>query len=235
LFGEKYGDSVRCVVIGDKTEPESIELCGGTHCRATGEIGQFLIVSESSVGSGLRRIEGLTGLSARHLSKKRQEILSEAAEILKTSEQEIVSKIQKNIEEKKKLERELAKARNAAVCGSVSQNEGIIEVAGTKLLAKKLEAASPDELRNLVDVFKGKIKSGIVALGAVINEKPLVFISVTDDLKSKYDACLLARETAKIIGGGGGGRKEFAQVGGKDPAKLDEALKSLAAIIASKP
>jgi alanyl-tRNA synthetase len=107
-------------------------------------------------------------------------------------------------------------------------------VAGVKILAKKLDVSSPDELRNLVDVFKGKIKSGIVALGAVINEKPLVFISVTDDLKSKYDACLLAKETAKIIGGGGGGRKDFAQVGGKDPARLDEALKSLASIVAQK-
>ncbi|OGS33628.1 MAG: alanine--tRNA ligase [Elusimicrobia bacterium RIFOXYC2_FULL_34_12] len=230
LFGEKYGEKVRCVITGDEKSPESIELCGGTHCKSTGEIGQFIIISEGSIGSGLRRIEALTGLSAYKFAKTQRETISEIAETLKASESEIVIKIQKLIEDKKRLEKEVIKAKTSQI-SEKDLLKGIKEINGMQLLSIKVDASSVDELRTLIDNLRNKIKSGIVVVGSVINEKPTVIVSVTNDLTQKYDARVIIKEISKIIGGGGGGKIDMAQAGGKDISKLDEALESIEKII----
>lgn len=234
LFGEKYGEKVRCVITGGDEalkNPESVELCGGTHCKSTGEIGQFIILSEGSIGSGLRRIEAITGIEAYNFMRKQRETIDEIAEILKSSRTEIVSKLQKLADDKKKLEKGILKTPK------IQENDllkNLKELNGIKLLAVKTETSSIDELRSTSDNLKNKIKSGIVVLGAVIYEKPTLIVSITKDLADKFDARIIVKEISKIIGGGGGGKIDLAQAGGKDSSKLDEALSSVEKIIKQK-
>ncbi|MFH0947421.1 MAG: alanine--tRNA ligase [Elusimicrobiota bacterium] len=226
LFGEKYSEKVRCVITGGEEDPESVELCGGTHCKATGEIGQFIILSESSIGSGLRRVEAITGINSYNFVKNQRETIGEIAEMLKSSHAEIPAKLQKLLEEKKHLEKEITKSKMAP-----TKDNDLLKhtknVNGVKLLSIKTDVSSIEELRNFSDDLKNKIKSGIVVTGAVINEKPTIIISITKDLTDKFDARTIVKEISKIIGGGGGGRIELAQVGGRDVSKLDEALSSV--------
>jgi len=226
LFGEKYGEKVRCVIIGGEKKPESIELCGGTHCRATGEIGQFIILSETSVGSGMRRIEGCTGIHAYHFLKKQQDIINNVAELLKSSESDIISRLTKNLEEKKKLEKETHKAKGPGI-SKESLMKDISEVNGIKIIARKIDTQSLEEMRGISDMLKNGIGSGVVAIGSIIGEKPVILISVTKDLVKKINAGTMARELSAIMGGGGGGRPDFAQAGGKNTEKLDEAINSV--------
>ncbi|MBN1384218.1 MAG: alanine--tRNA ligase [Elusimicrobia bacterium] len=230
LFGEKYGDKVRCIIINNEKNPESIELCGGTHCNSTGEIGQFIILSESSIGSGLRRIEGVTGINAYNFMKKQRETIDEIAEILKTSKPEIISKLQKLVEDKKKLEKGLTKSKTSRI-PEADLLEKVKTVNGIKLLSVKVEVSSIAELRAVSDNFKNNIKSGIIVIGSVINEKPSIIASVTKDLTEKFDARVIIKEISKKINGSGGGRADMAQAGGKDISKLDEALKSVEKIV----
>ncbi|MBI5574248.1 MAG: alanine--tRNA ligase [Elusimicrobia bacterium] len=228
LFGEKYGEKVRCVITGDGNNPESVELCGGTHCKSTGEIGQFIILSEGSIGSGLRRIEAITGMEAYNFMKNQRETIDDIAEILKSSRAEVVPKLQKLANDKKKLEKGISKTPK------IQENDllkNLMEINGIKLLAVKTETTSIDELRSTSDNLKNKIKSGIVVLGSVIDEKPTIIVSITKDLTIKFDARIIVKEISKIIGGGGGGKIDLAQAGGKDISKLDEALSSVEKII----
>ncbi|MDD5687632.1 MAG: alanine--tRNA ligase [Elusimicrobia bacterium] len=226
LFGEKYGEKVRCVIIGDEQKPESVELCGGTHCKYTGEIGQFIIVSESSIGSGLRRIEGITGIHSYNMMSNQRDTIMEISELLKSSQNEVISKLQKLINEKKSLEKDVLKSKM-----SKTSDEDLLKniktIKGIKLLTVKVDASSIEELRNITDNLKNKIKSGIIVTGSVINEKPSIITSITNDLTEKYDARSIIKEISKIVGGGGGGRVDMAQAGGKDISKLDEALLSV--------
>jgi len=240
LFGEKYGDEVRVVAMGrdegdspaDKSF--SIELCGGTHVARTGDIGLIAIISESAVSAGVRRIEALTGDSARSYLRERDRELREAADLLKTSPDETLARIQSLVEERRKLSRELAEARKKLALGAgagESADDGAVrEVGGVKLLGRTVEDIPAKELRGLVDAGKRQIGSGIVAIvGKGEDGKAGIVVGVTDDLTGDYDAVELVRAGAEALGGkGGGGRRDMAQAGGPDGARAQAALDAIA-------
>jgi alanyl-tRNA synthetase len=222
LFGEKYGDVVRVVKVGDY----SLELCGGCHVPNTSVIGLFKIVSESGIGAGTRRIEAVTGESAYRLLNEQVGLLKVAAERIKTSPREIVSRIDGLMAEIKQLQREneslAAKLGNIEAGNLVTQAK---EIDGVKVLSAKVQAADMNNLRNMADDLKQKLGSGIILLGSVHEGKVNLIAAVTKDLIDKgYHAGKLVKEAASRCGGGGGGRPDMAQAGGKDPEKLDSAL-----------
>jgi alanyl-tRNA synthetase len=244
LFGEKYGEEVRVVSMGkgDKSKRAghaySIELCGGTHVRRTGDIGLLKIVSESAVASGVRRVEALTGEAARSYLATQDDRVREAAELLKVSPDEVITRLAAIIDERRKLERQLADAkRELALGGSASGDGGASaerEVAGVNLLARIVQGVAPKDLRGLIDDAKRQLGSGVAAIVGVSEEgKAGLVVGVTDDLTATYDAVELARIGAEALGGkGGGGRPDLAQAGGPDGAKADQALEAIAARIA---
>ncbi|MDF2903562.1 MAG: alaS, partial [Bacillus sp. (in: firmicutes)] len=222
LFGEKYGDIVRVVQVGDF----SLELCGGCHVPNTSVIGLFKIVSESGIGAGTRRIEAVTGESAYKLLNDQIGILKEVAAKLKSNPKEVVNRIETLLGEIKQLQREneslSAKLGNIEAGGLVSK---IKEIDGIKVLSAKVQASDMNNLRNMADDLKQKIGSGIVLLGSVNDDKVNLIAGVTNDLIEKgYHAGKLIKEVASRCGGGGGGRPDMAQAGGKDPNKLESAL-----------
>jgi alanyl-tRNA synthetase len=230
LFGEKYGDVVRMISVGDSF---SRELCGGTHLRATGEIGLFLIASESSIGAGLRRIEALTGRGAEAHVRRHLGLLDDVARRLQAPPAEILAKLdvlqadlsvaQKEIE---RLQREAAKAQIGALLQQVQ------EVRGVRLLAARVNASSNDALREMTDWLRDRMQSGVIVLGAVINDRPAIVAAVTPDLTAQgFHAGNLVRKVAALVGGSGGGRPDLAQAGGKDPGKLDEAISSVPGLL----
>jgi alanyl-tRNA synthetase len=243
LFGEKYGDEVRVVSMGvsDKSaragHAYSIELCGGTHVRRTGDIGLLKIVSESAVASGVRRIEALTGEAGRRYLATQDERVREAAELLKVSPDEMITRLAGIIDERRKLGRQLADAkRELALTGGGARAAGegaasaVRELAGVKLLARVVHGVAPKDLRGLVDEAKKQLGSGVVAVVGVSEEgKAALVVGVTRDLTQAYDAVELARIGAEALGGkGGGGRPDLAQAGGPDAARADEALEAIA-------
>ncbi len=241
LFGEKYGDEVRVVSMGvsDKSAKSgraySIELCGGTHVRRTGDIGLLKIVSESAVASGVRRIEALTGEAARNYLAAQDERVREAAELLKVSPDEVVTRLAAIIDERRKLERQLADAKRELALGGGMRTGGegagsVRELGGVKLLARVVHGVAPKDLRGLVDEAKKQLGSGVVAVVGVSEEgKAALVIGVTGDLTQAHDAVELARIGAEALGGkGGGGRPDLAQAGGPDGARADQALEAIA-------
>ncbi|MCJ7527423.1 MAG: DHHA1 domain-containing protein, partial [Methyloceanibacter sp.] len=245
LFGEKYGDEVRVVSMGVDDSSEraghaySIELCGGTHVRRTGDIGLLKIVGESAVASGVRRIEALTAEAARAYLATQDERVREAAELLKVTPDEMIQRLAGIIDERRKLERQLADAkRELALGGGVGgAAESLIrELGGVKLLARVVHGVAPKDLRGLVDDAKRQLGSGIAAIVGVSEEgKAALVVGVTADLTSTYDAVELARIGAEAVGGkGGGGRPDLAQAGGPDGAHADQALEAIAAKIAGE-
>jgi len=223
LFGEKYDDEVRVVQIGDY----SLELCGGTHVEATSEIGIFKIISEGGIGSGLRRIEAITGPEALNYLNNMELLTKEMAKALKTDSEHIVAKIEQLVIENKDKTREIDKL-SAKLASYQSQNllDNIIDIEGIKLLAVKVDARDIDALRNMGDTFRNKLQSGVVVLGAPIEDKVGFVVMATKDVIDRgVHAGNIIREVAKIAGGGGGGRPDMAQAGGKDPSKIEDALK----------
>lgn len=222
LFGEKYGEIVRVVSMGDY----SLELCGGCHVPDTATIGIFKIVSESGIGAGTRRIEAVTGEAAYHLMNEQIHRLNQAAEILKTNPKDILTRIENVQTEIKELQREnesLSAKLSNIEAGNLSESAN--EIDGIKVIASKVGAQDANNLRNMVDELKEKLGSGIVVLGTVQDDKVNIIAGVTKDLVEKgYHAGKLVKEVAVRCGGGGGGRPDLAQAGGKDPAKLDSAL-----------
>ncbi|MGH6890515.1 MAG: alanine--tRNA ligase [Rhizomicrobium sp.] len=233
LFGEKYGDEVRVLTMGDAdTKPYSVELCGGTHVRMLGDIGLFTILSESAVAAGVRRIEALTSEGARRYLSRQAEIAREAAAALKTSPAELPLRVAQLAEERKRIERELADARRAlALAGpsrAESTNDGR-EIAGVKTMLRVLEGVGAKDLKSLADDAKAKLGSGVVALVAVADGRASLVVGVTDDLKSRIDAVDLVKRGAEMLGGkGGGGRADLAQAGGPDGSKAQVALDVIA-------
>jgi len=231
LFGEKYGDEVRMVQVGDP--PFSTELCGGTHVHSTGEIGLLHIVSEESVGSGLRRIEAMTGRAAERLVEERLSALDTLAAQLQTMPEGVEAKVSSMADEldrerKRALSMERESARKAA--GSLLSEAR--DVNGIKVISTKVAATSADAMREMGDRLKEELKSGVVVLGAVIDGKPSVLAMVTPDLVAKgFNAGQVVKELAKVMGGGGGGRAELGQGSGKDGSKLEEALSHVAALV----
>jgi alanyl-tRNA synthetase len=235
LFGEKYGDKVRVVKIGDF----STELCGGTHTAATGEIGTIKLLGEGSVSSGVRRVEAVTGLGA--LKEFRRDfavaqLANQLAPSIELSPTEALrQKIASNDEELKKLRRELDEARMKSAASSVSSAaDQAIEVKGIKVLAQKVGALDRGQLRTLVDNLRNKLGSGVVVLGSVQEDgKVAIITGVTKDLTGKLSAGKIIGPVAKHVGGSGGGRPDMAEAGGKDADKLDEALASVPEVVAS--
>ncbi len=234
LFGEKYGDEVRVLTMGDDTDdvkPYSVELCGGTHVRRLGDIGLFTILSESAVASGVRRIEALTSEGARLYLAGQAELAREAAGTLKTSPAELPARVAQLFEERRKLERELNDAKRAlALAGPARTDEGddAKEINGVKAVLRTVEGVSAKDLKGLADDAKAKIGSGVVAFVAVADGKASLVVGVTDDLKAKINAVDLVKIGAEQLGGkGGGGRPDMAQAGGPDGDKAGDALAAI--------
>ncbi|WP_374721738.1 alanine--tRNA ligase [Peribacillus tepidiphilus] len=222
LFGEKYGEIVRVVQVGNY----SIELCGGCHVSNTSEIGLFKIVSESGIGAGTRRIEAVTGAAAYKLLTDQIAILKDAAEKIKANPKDLPVRIDGLLGEMKELQREneSLKAKLGNIEAGNLVNE-VKEMNGVKLLAAKVQATDMNNLRNMVDDLKKKLGSAVIVLGSVQGEKVNLIAGVTEDLIAKgYHAGKLIKEVATRCGGGGGGRPDMAQAGGKNPAQLDSAL-----------
>ena len=222
LFGEKYGDIVRVVKVGDF----SLELCGGCHVPNTSVIGLFKIVSESGIGAGIRRIEAVTGEGAYSLMNNQINILKEAAAKLKTNPKEVPARIEILQNEMKQLQREnesLATKLGNIEAGSLVSK--VKDINGVPVLAAKVQGTDMNNLRNMADDLKQKLESGIVVLGSPVEGKVNLIAAVTKDLMEKgFHAGKLIKEVAARCGGGGGGRPDMAQAGGKDPEKLDAAL-----------
>ncbi|MCJ8189793.1 alanine--tRNA ligase [Sphingomicrobium aestuariivivum] len=237
LFGEKYGDEVRVLSMGRKTDRHySVELCGGTHVRATGDIQLFKIISESAVSSGVRRIEALTGEAARQWLLDRDAKLRSAAASLKAAPDEVPARIAALVENARKLEKELAEAKKALAMGSgaAGGDAGPEDVGGVKFLGKSVEGLEPKELRPTIDEMKGQLGSGVAALVAVNDGRASVAVGVTDDLKGDISAVDMVRAAVEKLGGkGGGGRPDMAQGGGPDGDKADEALAAVKETLAS--
>jgi alanyl-tRNA synthetase len=244
LFGEKYGDEVRVVSMGGQDEEElkefSTELCGGTHVRRTGDIGFLKVVSEGAVGAGLRRIEAVTGASAEKYVAEQQKIVAEAAAALKAVPQEVSARIVSLLEERKKLERELADARRAAAVGNLggggsAGGSETRNVNGVKLAARLLPDVPAKELKSMADALKKQLGSGVVALIATADGKASVVVGVTDDLTQKISAVDLVKAGSIAMGGqGGGGRPDMAQAGGPNAANASDAIAAIEAAIADR-
>jgi alanyl-tRNA synthetase len=228
LFGEKYGEKVRVVMISDF----SMELCGGTHSSRTGDIGLFKIVSESGVAAGVRRIEALTGEGAYQFIKGEEKELWEIASYLKAVPGELSSKIERFLERQKELERELSSFHDRLSSQELSNLLPLVrEIKGVKILAAKVDGNDIKRMREFVDQLKGKIGSGIILLGGQSQNKVSLLMGVTSDLTRRFNASELIKKIALHIGGTGGGRPDFAQAGGTDSKKLDEALKAIEDLI----
>ena len=224
LFEEKYGDTVRVVSQGDFSQ----ELCGGTHTRATGDIGLFRILSEGGIASGVRRIEAVTGLAALETVHADQAAMEKVADLLKSNKDDVVDRIETFVAEKKAVEKELAALKAKIASKSVDDiDDNIKEINGVKVLAKRVEIENPSQLRDLADKFKTRLGSGVLLLGAESNGKALLISMVTDDLTKTFKAGNIVKTAAGIVGGGGGGRPNMAQAGGTKPEFLDKALESV--------
>ena len=236
LFGEKYGEEVRVLSMGRATDKHySVELCGGTHVRALGDIGVFRIVSESAVSSGVRRIEALTGEGARQWFVAREEALKHTASILRTTPEDVEARVSALMEERKKLERELAEARKAlALGGGAAKAENADEeVGGVKFSGQVLDGLDPKELRGLLDQAKQRLGSGVAVIVAVNEGKASIAAAVTEDLAGKVSAVDLVRAGVEALGGkGGGGRPDMAQGGGPDGANAADAIAAAKAVLA---
>lgn len=223
IFEEKYGDRVRVVRFGEV----STELCGGTHAQTTGEIGFCKIVSESGIAAGVRRIEAMTGAGAVAHVRAQERVLSEAAGLLKVSQHEIVSRIDKLLKERRGAQKEIETLRRSGGAGVRDLSTQAKEIAGISVLATRAPGADAKALRDLVDEYRQRIKTGIVLLATESDGKVAIALGVTPDLKGRYHAGDLIREIAEIVGGKGGGRPDFAQAGGSDASKIDAAIEKL--------
>jgi alanyl-tRNA synthetase len=242
LFGEKYGDEVRVLAMGRagrEGRNYSVELCGGTHVRATGDIGIFRIVSESAVSSGVRRIEAMTGEGARQWLVAREEALKFAASVIRATPEEVPVRLAALLDERKRLEKELAEAKKALALGGGGSGGAATAdeiVAGVTFSGQVLEGLDPKELRPLLDAAKQRMGSGVAAVIAVNDGKASIAAAVTDDLTARFSAVDLVRAGVEALGGkGGGGRPDMAQGGGPDGSKAAEALAAVKALLAAKP
>jgi len=229
LFGEKYGDRVRVIKIGDF----STELCGGTHLGRTGEIGLLKVTAEGAVASGVRRVEAVAGPAALESVARNQAALREAADLLKSGPLEVPARIQKLLEEQRALEKQLAALESKQ---ARSKAEDLVKAArqvnGVAVLAGRIDGLDADALRAVADTLRDRLGSGVVCVGSVLDGKVNLVAAVTKDLTSRFQAGRLIQEVAKAVGGGGGGRPDIAQAGGKDPARLDAALELVYAYVA---
>jgi alanyl-tRNA synthetase len=240
LFGEKYGDEVRVVAMGRNPSASdggntlgwSVELCGGTHASRTGDIGLVTVVSEAGVAAGVRRIEAMTGEAARQYLGGHSRKLQDLASLLRAPVDEIDGRISHLVDERRRLERELAEARKKlAMGGGASKGaDGVRTVGETRLLARAVSGIEVKDLKSLADEGKRQVGSGVVAIVGVTAEgKAGIVVAVTADLTSRFNEVELVRKGAEALGGkGGGGRPDMAQAGGPDGARADAALAAIA-------
>ncbi len=228
LFGEKYGDRVRVVKVGEV----SSELCGGTHVRASGDIGFFKMVTETGIAAGVRRIEALTGSGALRYTQSLEEEQRKIVHLVKAEGSDPVEKLERLLQRQKELQREVESLQGKlAATRSADLLAGVQEVAGVKLLACRVESADPKGLRELSDTLKERLGSGIIVLGAAQGDKAALLVAVTSDLTSRFQAGAIIKQLAPLIGGSGGGKPELAQAGGSQPEQLDHALQEVYAIL----
>jgi len=235
LFGEKYGDEVRVVSMGDEDGKNySTELCGGTHVKRTGDIGLFKVVNEGAVAAGVRRIEALTGSAAVSYLAEQEDRLNETAALLKSTPAKVPGRVEALLDERKKMEKEIADLRKKlATGGGNGAANDVKDVNGVKYMGKVLEGIPGKELKSMVDEMKNQIGSGICAAIAVNDGKASLVVGVTDDLKDSHNAVDLVRAGSQAVGGkGGGGRPDMAQAGGPDGSKAEEALAAIETAIA---
>ncbi|HSG25149.1 MAG TPA: alanine--tRNA ligase [Anaerolineales bacterium] len=230
LFGEKYGDIVRTIQIGGE-QPFSYELCGGTHVGSTGEIGTFLITSEGSVASGIRRIEAVTGSRAYQIVQQRFKEIDQLADLFKTPPDQMVEKAESMLTSLANAQKEIASLRREMAGESfMDQMENARDIKGVRVLTGILPEADRNTLREMTDRFRQKFTTGVAVLAAVIDEKPALIAAITDDLVDKgLKAGDLIQVVSEVVGGSGGGRPNLAQAGGRDASKLEEALEKVPA------
>ncbi|MBV1691784.1 alanine--tRNA ligase [Novosphingobium sp. G106] len=239
LFGEKYGDEVRVLSMGrtnwqDSGHNYSVELCGGTHVAATGDIGVFRVISESAVSSGVRRIEALTGEGARKWLVGREDALKGTASLLRTTPEDVEARVAALLDERRKMERELAEAKKALALGGggAKAEAADEEVGGVKFSGQVIDGLDAKELRGLLDQEKQRMGSGVAAIVVVNEGKASIAAAVTEDLTGKVSAVDLVRAGVEALGGkGGGGRPDMAQGGGPDGAKAAEAIAAVKAVL----
>ena len=240
LFGEKYGDEVRVITMGNPAAVDlgqavqvfSLELCGGTHVERTGDIGAFIITSESGVAAGVRRVEALTGAAASEWLASTGKILAAVSGLVRASREQVADKVQSLIEKNRQLERELdqLKVKMAASQGTdlISQAQ---DINGIKVLISRLEGVEPKSLRDAMDQLRNKLGSGVVMLAVTEGEKASIVAGVTQDLTSRVKAGDLIRHTASSMSGKGGGRPDMARGGGTDTKALPAAIESVHGIV----
>jgi alanyl-tRNA synthetase len=235
LFGEKYGDIVRTVSIGEEPGPDaySFELCGGLHVNETNDIGLFKFVSESAVAAGVRRVEAVTGRAAQELLSRRLTLLEDLVHLLNAPEDEAHNRLEMLLSENKSQQKQIAALQKKLARSQFSDLlRQVQQVNGINLLATQVDVGSIDNLREMSDWFQDRIGSGIAVLATISSGKPVFIVRVTDDLvKRGVKAGDIVREVARIVGGGGGGRPNLAQAGGRDPEKLPEALASVPGLV----
>ena len=238
LFGEKYGDEVRVVTMGGGADHFSVELCGGTHVHRTGDIGFFHIVAESAVASGVRRIEALAGATADAYAVNREELLVRTAQELKTTAEDVPSRVAGLLDERKKLEREISDLRRKLATGGGGANSTMAgggeftDIAGLKYAPRVLEGIPARELKAMADEIKRQIGSGVTAIVSVDDGKASIVVGVTQDVMDRISAVDLVRIGSAALGGkGGGGRPDMAQAGGPDGAAAQAALDAIGAAI----
>jgi alanyl-tRNA synthetase len=232
LFGEKYGERVRVVTV----EGFTAELCGGTHLRSTGQIGMFLITAESSVGSGLRRIEAVTGRGAERYIRERLVALEGVAEVLSARQGEELSRAQAVAQELREQRHTIEQLRaQAATSSADALLSSARAVNGVQVLTAEVGAPDVGALRDMADRLRDRLGSAVVALGAIIEEKPLLVVTVSQDLLARgLHAGKLAGDAARQMGGGGGGRPHMAQAGGREADRLGQALGAVADMVAER-
>jgi alanyl-tRNA synthetase len=231
LFGEKYGDEERVVSMGREPDGHttSTELCGGTHCRRTGDIALFKITGESAVAAGIRRIEALTGEAAYRHVRDEERLLGDTAVALKVAPQDLPERVQGLVSERRRLEQEISKLRQQVATGAAAAPSEARDVAGIRYLAREVEGVPARDLRGMADAMLRALGSGVAAVVSVVEGKATLVVSVSDDLKEAVNAVDLVRIGVAELGGkGGGGRADFAQGGGPDGTRADTALKAIA-------
>ena len=245
FFGDRYGDVVRVVAMsGDDssaehhhspTAPFSVEVCGGTHVAATGQVGTLLVLGESSIGGGMRRIEAVTGRAAEELFVEQGARLEALSQRLQTPVADLEARLDSFIQDTENLKRRLATLERSSLRGEAEEVLARVQdVAGVKVVASRTSAGSAEAMREMGDFLKGKLSSVVVVLAAVINDNPLLVAMVTPDLVARgLHAGNIARDTARVMGGGGGGHPEMAQAGGRQPEKLDAALQGVPELVRS--
>ena len=229
LFDEKYAEKVRVVSVGDFSK----ELCGGTHVTNSGEIGLFKIVSESGVAAGIRRIEAVTGISALKFMESKNTLLKEAASMLKCNEKEIAKRISAQVQELKEKEKEISELKAKLVQGAeddILNNK--VEINGVSLVTAELKDVDGNSLRDLADKVRNKLDKGIVVLASEIGGKVnLVAMATKNSLDSGVHCGKVIKEVASVVGGGGGGRPDMAQAGGKNPENIVKALEKAKEVV----